>query len=153
MRFFYLLVMCVCIATLWPSHSEAQMFGPKNLEECMLNKMKGQTSNMVGVARTACLKLFPQEILLSDQQVVSKWCDTNDESISACVTAMADYKITRAEAVFTRAKCNSPEASFFLPDFKASTTPPLFGSTYKFKVDKARLYQCARFDFYGHRKP
>ena len=135
------------------SHANAQIFGPKNLEECILEKMKGQAPNMAGVARTACLKSFPQEIPLNNQQVTSTWCDGTDDSISACVTAKPDYKITRAEAAFTRAQCDAPEANFFQPDFEASVTPPLFGSTYKFSVSSARLYKCARFIFFGYKKP
>lgn len=135
------------------SHANAQFFGPKNLEECILEKMKGQASNMGGIARTACLKSFPQEILLNGQQVTSTWCDGTDDSISACATVKADYKIARAEAAFTRAICDTPESDFNWPDFEASTTPPLFGSTYKFSVSNARLYKCARFTFYGYKKP
>jgi hypothetical protein len=136
------------------SNANAQIFGPKNLEECILEKMKGQAPNMAGVARTACLKSFPQETLLTDQQVTSTWCDGTDDSISACVTVIKpDYKITRAEAAFTRAKCDTPEANFLQPDVEASASPPLFGTTYKFSVSNARYYKCAKFYFYGYRKP
>ena len=150
---YWVALFCISAATFNCTQANAQFFGPKNLEECILDKMKGQAPNMAGVARTACLKSFPQEILLNDQQVTSKWCDGTDDSISVCITIKADYKITRAEAAFTRAKCDTPEANFFQPDFEASTTPPLFGSTYKFSVSNAHLYKCARFNFYGYRKP
>jgi len=131
----------------------AQFFGPKNYEECMLEKMKGQAPNMASIASRACLQSFPREILLSDPVVTSTWCDGSDDTISACATVKPDYKVTRAEAIFTRAKCDSPESNFFQPDVEVSTTPPLFGSTYKFSVKDARLYQCARFNFYGYKKP
>ena len=149
---------CLTVAYVWitafvASPASAQIFGPKNLEECILEKMKGQAPNMAGVARKACLKSFPQEILLNDQQVTSTWCDGTDDTISACVTVKPEYKVTRAEATFVRAKCDTPEANFFQPDLEVSTTPPLFGSTYKFSVSNARLYKCARFNFYGYRKP
>jgi hypothetical protein len=149
----YSLALCVSVAALNCSQANAQFFGPKNLEECILEKMKGQAPNMASVARTACLKSFPQEILLNDQQVTSTWCDGTDDAISACVTAKPEYKVTRAEATFVRVKCDAPEANFFQPDLEVSATPPLFGSTYKFPVKDARLYKCARFSFYGYKKP
>lgn len=80
------------------SNANAQIFGPKNLEECIFEKMKGQAPNMAGVARTACLKSFPQETLLTEQ-VTSTWCDSADDSISACFKIVKpEYKIARAEA-------------------------------------------------------
>lgn len=151
---FCLTAMYVWVTVFGASQASAQIFGPKNLEECLLEKMKGQAPNMVGVARTACLKSFPQEILLNDQQVTSTWCDGTDDTISACVTVKPEYKITKAEATFMRAECDAPEAkNIFWPDLEVSTSPPLFGSTYKFSVSNARLYKCARFNFYGYRKP
>lgn len=146
-------IVYACVAAFGSSHASAQLFGPKNIEECILEKMKGQAPNMAPVARAACLKSFPQEVLLNDQQVTSTWCDGTDDTISACVTVNPEYKVTRAEALFTRAKCDSPEANFSWPDLEVSTSPPLFGSTYKFSVNNARLYKCARFIFYGYRKP
>lgn len=149
-----LVVAYVCVAIFASSHASAQLFGPKNLEECILEKMKGQAPNMASVARAACLKSFPQEVFLGDQQVTSTWCDGTDDTISACATVKPEYKVTRVEAFFfTRAKCDAPDGNLGQPDFEVSTTPPLFGSTYKFSVINARLYKCARFNFYGYRKP
>jgi hypothetical protein len=149
----FLTITGVLIAAFNSSPVSAQFFGPKNYDECMLEKMKGQAPNMASIASRACLQTFPREILLGEPAVTSTWCGSSDDTISACATVKPEYKVTRAEAIFTRAKCDSPDANFFQPDFEASVAAPLFGSTYKFPVKDARLYPCARFSFYGYKKP
>lgn len=118
----------------------------------MLEKMKGQTPNMAGIARSACRRIFPEEVELNEGEAPSTWCDTSDDSISACVVPKDGYKITKASASFTRAACGSVENSVFSSDEDATAMPPMFGSTYKFLVKDARAYRCARFTFYGHKK-
>lgn len=130
----------------------AQLFGPKSYEECMLEKMKGQAANMASIARVACLKSFPQEVELSEPEATSTWCETSDNSISACVVLKDGYKITKATGSFVRAVCGSGEINFFSSDENATATPPMFGSTYKFVLKDARSYRCARFTFYGYKK-
>ena len=141
----------ITIALFAPSAAQAQLFGPKNREECILDKMKGQPPNMVGIASAACLKLFPQEALLSEDEVKSTWCETNPDSIEACVTLKDGYKITKAIAVFSGSKCEGADPNLFSADVEAKL--PMFGSTYKFPVANANSFKCARFMFYGHKRP
>lgn len=146
-------VVCALSVALGVSDAIAQIFGPKNLEECILDKMKGQAPSMVGIARTACLKLFPSEILLTEQQVTFAVCDDSDVAISICAVAKSGYEISRVDATFARAKCDDLNSNLSQPDLEISAMRPRFGSTYKFSVKDARLYQCARFRFYGYKKP
>ena len=143
----------ITVAIFAPFAAQAQWFGPKNLEECVLDKMKGQPPNMVGIARAACLKLFPQEALLSEDEAKSTWCETNPDSIEACVTLKDGYKITKAIAVFSQSKCEGADLNFFSANVNAEAKLPMFGSTYKFPLANANSYKCARFMFYGHKRP
>ena len=140
------------LLTLIAHPASAQLFGPKNYEECMLEKMKGQAPNMTSIARVACLRTFPQEVELSEHEATSTWCETSDNSISACVVLKDGYKITKATGSFMRAACGSGEIGFFSSDENATATPPMFGSTYKFLLKDARSYKCARVTFYGYKK-
>lgn len=145
-------ILFALLFTLVAEPASAQLFGPKNYEECMLEKMKGQAANMAGIARAACLRTFPQEVELSEPEATSTWCEASDNSISACVVLKDGYKITKAAGSFVRAACGSGEINFFSADENATAAPPMFGSTYKFLLKDARSYKCARFTFYGHKK-
>ena len=135
-----------------PAH--AQFFGPKNFEECVLEKMKGQAPNMISIARSACLKQFPQERLLTEDEAQATWCATTDESINACVKFKDGVKVTKAMAAFSRAPCESANLSdnVFSGDQPADAKIPRFGSTFKFELKTPSQYKCARFLFYGHVK-
>ena len=148
-----ILLQVLMLAGFLPTTAHAQWFGPKNLEDCVLNKMKGQQPNMVGIARAACLKQFPQEVLLTEEYAKSTWCETNADSIGACVTLKDGYKITRAEAVFSRTGCETSDSGSALFEATVEGKLPTFGSTYKFSVSNAGSYNCGRFLFYGYKKP
>lgn len=132
----------------------AQFFGPKNFEECVLEKMKGQAPNMISIARAACLKQFPQERLLTEEEAQSTWCATTYESISACVKFKDGAKVTKAMASFSKSPCESANLSdnIFSGDQAADAKIPLFGSTFKFELKNPSQYKCARFLFYGYVK-
>lgn len=147
------LLQVLTLAVISPTTAHAQWFGPKNLEDCVLDKMKGQQPNMVGIARAACLKQFPQEILLTDEYAKSTWCETNADSIEACVILKDGYKITKAEAVFSRSSCETADSNSASFEATAEAKLPTFGSTYKFPVSNANSYKCGRFLFYGYKKP
>lgn len=135
-----------------PAH--AQFFGPKNFEDCVLTKMKGQPPNMVQIARAACLREFPAERLLSSEEAEATWCATTDESISACLKLKPGFKVTKARANFSRTPCESVNLTdnMFSDDQLVDAKIPLFGSTFKFETKDAGQYKCARFLFYGHAK-
>jgi hypothetical protein len=147
------LIELLALALLTPMPARSQWFGPKNLEECVLEKMKGQPPNMVGIARAACLKQFPLEVLLAEDDAKSTWCETNSDSIEACVTLKDGYKITKAVAAFSRSTCESGDINSTSADATVEAKLPLIGSTYKFPLANASMYRCARFMFYGYKKP
>lgn len=133
---------------------EAQWFGPKNYEECMLEKMKGQTPNMGGMARAACLKIFPEERVLSEEEVPATWCETTYDTITACAKPKSGIKITKAAATFSRSNCEIANLStnLFSGDQAAEAKLPMFGSTFRYEVKNAQQYKCGRFIFYGYIK-
>ena len=147
-----ILAISLTVAASLPSH--AQFFGPKNFEDCVLEKMKGQPPNMVQIARAACLREFPPERLLSSEEADATWCATTDESISACVKLKPGAKVSKAMANFSRAPCESANLTdnMFSGDQFADAKVPLFGSTFKFETKNAGQYKCARFMFYGYVK-
>lgn len=150
---FSLVVISILLAWL-PFNLAAQLFGPKNFEECVLDKMKGQSPNMIGIARAACYKQFPSERLLTEDEAQSTWCETTYDSISACVKLKDGAKITKAMANFSRASCESANLTdnMFSGDQMAEAKIPFFGSTFKFELKNASQYKCARFLFYGYVK-
>ena len=55
--------MLLCIALMLPSESSAQgFFGPKDYDDCILQNMRGVTSDTAaGLVHRACLSKFPKE--------------------------------------------------------------------------------------------
>jgi hypothetical protein len=144
-----LIVGCILLSSV-SLRANAQYWGIKTFEECLLEKMKGQPPNMISIARVACLKQFPQERLLSEEEAQSTWCETTNESISACVKQKSGIKITKAMATFSRAPCESADPNNpYMGNQTAIAKLPFFGSTYKFEIENASQYKCARFTFYG----
>lgn len=140
----------IAITTTVPAYAQWWRLGPKNFDECVLEKMKGQVPGMIQYARKACREQFPEEELFArgeDYDVT--WCDKTNDSISACLALKGDHKVLRAEALFSKQDCDVPNTEF---DVVVSTDPPLWGSTFKFKVADARDFKCADFRFFGHRK-
>ncbi len=106
---------------------------------------------MIQYASKTCREQFPEEELLergADYDVT--WCDTTNDSISACLALKGNHRVLRAEALFSKQEdCDVPNTEF---DVTVPIDPPTFGSTYKFKLAGARDFRCAVFRFFGHRK-
>jgi hypothetical protein len=83
-------LLLVAVVLMTPLAANAGWFGPNNYEECMLDKMKGQTDSMYLTARTACAKLFKlEQEMLSTRGVVKAW-----DYESGSVTITVDEKDT-----------------------------------------------------------
>lgn len=140
----------IATTTAMPAHGQWWRFGPKNFDECVLEKMKGQAPGMIQYARKACREQFPEEELLTESEDYDvTWCDTSNDSISACLVVKGSHRVLRAEALLSKKNCDVPNTEF---DVKVPTDPPTFGSTYKFKVANAQDFKCAVFHFFGHKK-
>ena len=92
-------------------------FGPSNYEECMLERMKGQTSGMLYVADKACKRQFKVPFSIGVAGV--KW-----EFLTGFLTdgeikileAPDEYEVTTARFAFSEKKCAGiTEADFGKP--------------------------------------
>ena len=128
----------------------AGIFGPANYEECLLDKMKGQNSNMIYTARTACQKAFPDEpteSVIPFEGIKYTWCRVESESISVCVEhVIPKVKITKIEGVFFEDVCESKQQP--KPGVTAVAEKPWYGTTYTFKLP-AGTRKCGYLTFYG----
>ena len=150
-------VLFIAIALL-SGNTYAGIFGSSNYEECVVDKMKGQPANMVGLVANACRKQFPaEEMLVEGQnfkkgQLVDKWSVTAADTISVTVDRNdTAYKLTRVDGRFWKLVCDkqvgNPE-----PDIEVSAEAPLFGSTFKFQIDNAVQYKCGSISIFGKKK-
>jgi hypothetical protein len=137
----------------FPSYAQWWRFGPKNFDECVLEKMKGQAPGMIHYARKACREQFPEEEqeeeLKRGEDYEVTWCGKTANTISGCLTLKGKYKVLRGVVFLSKQECNDPHGEFWV---KATAEPPMFGSTYKFTVAEASSFKCAMFEFFGHRK-
>ena len=135
------------------TNSFAGVFGPSNYEECVLDKMKGQTPNMMSLAKAACLKAFPDEPtenVIPQDLIKYTWCKSEYNSVAVCIEqAPPKAKITKVEGVFFEDACDA--ALQPKPGVKATAEKPWYGTTYKFELPPAKR-GCAYFTFYGVEK-
>jgi hypothetical protein len=75
------ITLCSLACLGYPNRSaKAAWFGPSNYEECVLEKMKGQSSYMLATAQNACRLKFPPEpretteVPLDKRQIQFNWC-------------------------------------------------------------------------------
>lgn len=128
----------------------AGLFGPSNFEECVLEKMKGQDRALYPTAKSACLKIFPPEVVIDRDRLKFTWCKSENESESVCLEQKpTNVTITKVEAVFFEDACDTRQQD--KPGVTASSNKPWFGSTYKFDLPVGNR-KCAYFIFYGIEK-
>lgn len=87
-----------------PIFSEAGWFSkPKNFDECVLEKMKGQDKSMRPYAVRACRKLFPEvRLSVSEIENIEMSWKSDDSSISLMIDRNdSNYQITKCEASFS----------------------------------------------------
>lgn len=86
---------------------EAGWLGPDNYEDCVLEKMKGQTKEMIWTARTACEKQFPFEKELRDynDNIKVDWGGFGSDLFISIKANHGDYIITKYKAQFSKKSC------------------------------------------------
>ncbi len=101
----------IFLIVFFPIFSEAGWFSkPKNFEDCVLEKMKGQDKSMRSYAIRACRKLFPEEkeidvFLRHDIEIT--W-SSDASSISLEIKKNdSEYEISKCIASFSFKECES----------------------------------------------
>ncbi|MBU0769350.1 MAG: hypothetical protein KJ687_09695 [Proteobacteria bacterium] len=153
---FSIVAIIVVIFVSGASSVQAGWFGPSNFDDCVLEKMKGQTPNMIGVARSACRSQFPEEILLKEGihykkgQLKSSWYDTSQDTITIRIDEnKTDYKVTRVVIKPMKEPCDSPNLRV---DDEVEAKSPMFGSKYVADVPDASVIKCAIIEIWGKKK-
>ncbi|WP_285390872.1 hypothetical protein [Marinobacter azerbaijanicus] len=107
-------------------------FGPDNYEECVLEKMKGQTKEMMWTAQTACEKEFPyeKELYGYKENLEISWA-TGGLSIYLMIKEnRGDYMVTRYKAKFAKKQCSEV----------SSTSDYLLTEEFRFPQGAKRAY-------------
>lgn len=138
------------------SPAQAGWFGPSNFDDCVLEKMRGQAPNMIGVARSACRAQFPEEILLQEGihykkgQIKNSWYNTSKDTITISIDEnKTDYKVTRVVIKPMKEPCDSPNLRV---DDEVEAKSPMFGSKYVADVPDASVIKCAVIEIWGKKK-
>jgi hypothetical protein len=127
--------------------TSAGLLGPSNYEECVLEKMKGQAPGLIGMARAACLKAFPDEVVVDHNRIKYTWCKAEYNSVAVCINQLPDnVTITKIEGLFFEDLCEAKQQS--KAGVKAIAQRPWYGTTYTFELPPAKR-GCAYFTFYG----
>ena len=133
------------LVLLMPSMASAGFFGPDNYEECVLDKMKGQSKTMIHTARKACERKFPYEQELSyyrDKIEFSWYSDSHSLNLDIDENN-GDYYITRYKASFSKKSCDEIKAQ---SDYTLSKTFKLNrgSSSALISLSNANEYRCMR---------
>lgn len=136
--------------------TNAALFGAKSFEDCVLEKMKGQSANMLYTARAACSTDFPQERELiegSDYKrgaISASWCDTNGEKVTICLDKNdSEYKLTKLEVGVSKKYCDATN----IADIELIKAEKAFiGSKYSAKVKNGFEIKCLYPHWYGIQK-
>lgn len=124
--------------------AHAGIFGPDNYEECVLDKMKGQSKNLIHVARKACEKKFPYEKDLGSysREYEFSWVYYNDNSVYFSISKnYGEYKITRVSVTFSPNLC---EDNTSLPSEHTKTVELSDKEDASITFVPAVAYKCAR---------
>jgi hypothetical protein len=140
----------------------AALFGPSNYDECILDKMKGQSSSLLTQAKNACEISFPIEKLLDTNMwsvqeqklfhghdngsadITYKYKATTNELLDIEVKNNSKYKVTKIN-VITKSTCDKKYT--MLDDVEVAA--PIIGNTYTVKVANTKKIQCIDVLFYG----
>ncbi len=124
--------------------ASAWTFGPKNYEDCVLAKMKGQDRSMAYIATQSCEKQFPypKEIYLNASDTEFSWWSDANSLYIRITKNRGDYNILRASFEFRSQTC----------DGKDLGTGNTFSSQFEFNKDgvataaakDASQYRCMR---------
>ena len=138
----------VLLIIFFPIFLEAGWFSkPKNFEECVLEKMKGQDRSMRHYAIKACKKLFPIEEEINyiyQQDIEIAWSGVSSSSIELTIEKNdSNYRISKCKASFSIKKCDD------VKDFKDYTLTKTFifekgEKKSSIKINNANQYECMR---------
>ena len=134
----------ICIS----NTAHAQLWGPKNYEECVLDKMKGQHQSLLYTAREACRIAFPppptrQIIYLENEDWTWEQNPTNKITIKVNKLPKG-VKLEKANAIFYD-DCEGKQTN---PAFQATAERAMFSDRFEFTVPY-RTFKCARVTFTG----
>ena len=134
----------------------AGIFGASNYEECVLDKMKGQTNSMRGIANDACEIAFPiEKILLNGMwdiyesnyaNITYEFSQLTKDSIEINFKNESKYKVTR---LLIKTMTNCDKTTPVLETVNANTS--MNSSKVVVKVADAREIKCLNIIFHGKR--
>jgi hypothetical protein len=115
------ITLCSLACLGYPNRSaNAGWFGPSNYEECVLEKMKGQSSYMLATAQNACRLKFPPEprepteVSLDKRQIQFNWCIDDQTMKQICIVDEPNnYEITN---VVLSISVKNPCTKILFPD-------------------------------------
>lgn len=119
-------------------------FGYESFDECVLHRMKGQPSNLLPTARSACRKSNPPEVELDRSRFEMAW--SGSKVVVSKVPS--NTTINRIEASLWEKECSSFDVDSTFPDGFATARMPFFGGDYEMDVPVGK-YKCAVFSAYG----
>lgn len=98
----------ILIILLLPQVAIAGWFGPDDYDECVLEKMKGQSEEMLWTARSVCEKQFPYEKELHSYKdnIEIELSSMGSDLILSIRENHGDYIITRYTAQFSKKSCD-----------------------------------------------
>lgn len=118
-------------------------FGYEDFEECVLHRMQGQPSNLIGIAQSACRKSNPPETLLDEDLIKIDFSGKN-----AVVThAHPGTTVTKIETMAWEKDCQV-RLSSDLPDKVFEARRSRFSDSFDV-VPPEDKYKCFSFRYYG----
>jgi hypothetical protein len=103
------------LALLWPVSAQAGWFSYDSYEDCMLDRMKGQSTMMYQAAQKDCKKRFDveDEITYLRDQMKRNWEYDHGELTIEIFDNTTDYRPTRGEFSFSEKPCKESKDSDF----------------------------------------
>lgn len=115
-----------------------------SFEECLLHRMQGQQSNLLGVARETCMKSNPQEVKIDRVLWDLDWLG-DKVRLTKVPTNMT---VSRIEASLWEKECETADTVNTLPDGFATARNPFFGGDFEMDVPVGKN-KCAQFAVFG----
>jgi hypothetical protein len=119
-------------------------FGHESFEECVLHRMKGQPSNLVGIARKACMKSNPPEVEIDRDRFEFSWSGNG----ITFTKLPPNTTVSRIEAELWEKECSTADTDNIFAEQFATARKPFFGDVYELNVPAGK-YKCGRFKAFG----
>ena len=128
--------------------ANAQLWGPKNYEECVLDKMKGQHQSLLNTARDACKIAFPpppsRQTIYIDKEDWTWEQNPGNKIIIKVKKLPKGIQLEKADAIFFD-ECEGKQTN---PAYQATAERAMFSDRFEFIVPH-RTFRCARVTFTG----